>query len=151
MGDYYLPFLVTGLLPFLPSLIATIFIKSGTSKGSQRVSIFSLLKIPGFVLMSLAQIFCITSPIMIEPILSPHMEQFGLNLSTIGAAFVIQNVSFTIMTAISGKLVGMSRYKLPLLVLGEYPPSYIKQYLCNLGRKLYCRMPPTQGLQVTVA
>lgn len=119
--DYYFPFLVTGLLPLLPALLATLMISTnGTSDTSESISILSLLKIPGIVIMSLAMFLTAGPPIMLQPILAPHLKMYSLSISVIGLVFLISPLSYATSTPIVGKIFGRLKSKLPMMIFGTF-------------------------------
>ena len=120
--DYYFPFLVVGLLPLLPAVMATITMPTPTTKSqdSEAISVVSLLKIPGIVIMSLAVFVFFGIPVMLEPTLAPHLEPHGLSISLIGLVFFIMPLTFTIATPIFGKLVGCVEYRLPFMIIATF-------------------------------
>ncbi len=120
LGGYYLPFLVMGLLPVLPAAMATLTMPAGSSDPGEGVSILTLFKIPGVFIMSLAMFLCFGTPVMLEPLLAPHLEPFDLSLSLVGLVFLIQPLVYTIFTPILGKIVGRVKHKLPVMVYGAY-------------------------------
>ena len=139
--DYYFPFLAFGLFLLFPAAIGTTLMPSGISDSEKSVSTLSLLKIPGVLVMSIATLLCFNgTPIMIEPILAPHLQPFGLSLSWMGFMFVIMPCTYAIFTPVLGKLVGYTKYKLPVmgfgasgmgimfLFLGPVPLSGLRQY-----------------------
>ncbi len=170
--DYYFPFLVFGLLLICPAFIATILLPSGISDSEQSVSTLSLLKIPGVLVISIALLCFNSMPVMIEPILAPHLQPFGLSLSWLGFIFVIMPFTYAIFTLVVGKLVRYTKYKLPVmglgasamgimfLFLGPVPLSGFKQYqqlwptaviLGILGVCLATSVVPSYGTFITYA
>ena len=121
LGGYYLPYLVVGLLPILPAIVACITMEKGTQmESSQSLSIFELLKIPGVIVISLVLVICNGTPVMLEPTLAPHLKPYGLSLSLIGAVFLINPLGYAIAAPILGKLNAWVKYKLSFIVLGTF-------------------------------
>ncbi len=120
LHGYYLPFLLTGLLPILPAAVATVTMTSGASVAKENVSIVCLLKIPRIFMMCVAMILCFKAPLMLEPILASHLQQFNLNLTVLGTVFLITPLTFTIIAPFLGKLVKHLRYKLLMMIGGIY-------------------------------
>ncbi len=120
LADYYLPFLVVGALMLIPAFMATMVMPSGTFDSKESISMFSLLKVPGVIILSLGKILGSATPLMIDPTLAPHLEPFGLSLAMVGCTFIILSLSFTISSPIVGKLVRLVKYKLPFMIFGSY-------------------------------
>ena len=121
LGGYYLPFLVVGLLPLIPATMAAITMSIETPKSRGGVSILTLLKIPGVFIMVAVAILCLALPVMLDPILSTHLQPFNLSLTSIGAVFLIFPLSYTIVSPIVGKIAGLWKgHELLLIMFGIY-------------------------------
>ena len=121
LGDYYLPFLVVGLLPIIPATMAAITMSPKTSKSSGGVSILALLKNPGVFLMAAVSVLVVSVEATLQPILSPHLQPFNLSLTSIGAVFFIFPLSYTIVSPIVGKIAGLwEGHELLLITFGTY-------------------------------
>ena len=119
--DYYFPFLVTGLLPLLSAAMAILTMPNiGPSDTSAKISMLSLLKIPGIVIMSLAMFLTAGTSVMLQPILAPHLKTYGLSISLIGFVFLILPLSSAISTPFIGKLYDALQYKLPVIIFGMF-------------------------------
>ncbi len=90
----------------------------GTSDSSESVSYTSLLKIPGILLMALVLMMALATPLMIDPILAPHLHSYGLSVSVIGVAFLLRALFIAILSPFIGKIYAKFTYKLPVMVFG---------------------------------
>ena len=120
VADYYLPFLVVGLLPVLPAIVAIVLMKTAKPDSKQSFSMFQLLKIPGVLIMAIVTSFSFCAFIMLEPTLATHLYPYGLPLYLIGFVFLIQPFCFTIVSPITGKIVKRITPKLVPIIVGAY-------------------------------
>ena len=112
VADYYLPFLVVGLLPILPAIVANIVMTTAKPDSKRSLSIIQLLNIPGVLIMAIVTSLSFCAFIMLEPTLAHHLWPYGLPLHLIGFVFLIQPVCFTIVSPITGKIVKLIKPKL---------------------------------------
>ncbi len=118
--DYYLPFLVNGLLPVLPGAVAAVLMTTPKLDPKQSLSIINLIRIPGVTIMSIVVILCFCSFIMMEPTLSHHLRFYGLPLYLIGFIFLIQPTCYSLASPIVGKICQWIKPKLLLIIIGSY-------------------------------
>ncbi len=124
LEDYYLPFVVVGLLPILPAIMAMFTMPTiATSRSTQTVSILSLLRIPGILIMSMTTII-FSAPVMLQGTLAPHLKPYKLSMTVLGCVFLIQPLCYVVATAVLGKMAGCVKHKLLLMVCGGYGMSY---------------------------
>ncbi len=120
-GGYYLPFLVIGLVTLLPATMATITMPTQTSKSSESASILGLLTIPGILIMAVGTVLTLGLPAMPQPILAPHLQPFGLSLTSMGAVFLICPLLNTMLFPIVGKIAGVwEGHELLLVIFGTF-------------------------------
>ncbi len=124
VDGYYLPFVVVGLLPIPPAIMAVFTIPTiATSRSTQAVSILALLRTPGVLIMAITTIIFIT-PVMLEGTLAPHLTPYRLSMTVLGCVFLIEPLCYVVATAILGRVIlRRVKYKLPLMVGGGYGMS----------------------------
>ena len=118
--DYYFPFLVNGLLPVLPSVVAAILMTTPKPDSKQSLSIINLLRTPGVGIMSVVVTLCFCAFVMIQPTLSSHLSLYGVPLYLIGFIFLIQPLCDSLVAPFVGKMYRWIKPKLLLIIIGSY-------------------------------
>ncbi len=94
--------------------------KPGKSDSTESVSYISLLKIPGIIVIALLLMFTLNTPLMVDPILSIHLQSYGLSVSVIGLAFLTRALVTVLLSPIVGKIYAGITCKLPVVICGLF-------------------------------
>ncbi|XP_055546361.1 MFS-type transporter SLC18B1-like isoform X3 [Wyeomyia smithii] len=109
VGGYYLPFVVLGSALFVTAILTLCILPKHTNEPYQdsgkNASMWSVLKIPGVLVSSLA--ICATSASIgfLSATLEPHLRQFDLSPILLGVVFVINGGIYALTAPAFGWMV----------------------------------------------
>lgn len=118
IGGYYLPFVVLGSALFTCAIMTLVILPENQPmerrENAQKVSMLSLLKIPGIQVCSLGIAATSASIGFISATLEPHLRQFALSAILLGVMFVINGGVYALFAPFVGYFV--DKFKTPKMI-----------------------------------